>query len=124
MDNTTIDDFIQIENDMILEYVRANPYPMYEEMLSRIRSNIELWSEYGKKQHICSKIIYENPTNKELIIQMGKKIYDIGGIQSLVSIHRILKYFSPYWSSKNHVIKSHGSLIEDYFQYVTTSWNA
>jgi hypothetical protein len=33
--------------------------------------------------------------NKDLIVEIGKKIYRLGGMQALVSINAILKYFSP-----------------------------
>lgn len=123
MDNN-IKDFIQVEDEMIIEFVKATPYPNYEDMLEKLDKHIDLWSEYGKQNHICCKIIYENPTNKKLVVEMGKKIYEIGGMQALSANHAIIKYFSPYWNSTNIIIKSQGLIIQEYFQDVSSDWKA
>jgi hypothetical protein len=101
MDNNNIDieDFIQVEDEMIIEFVKVTPY-------------------------ICCKIIYENPTNKNVIVEMGKKIYEMGGIQALSANYSIIKYFSPYWNSTNIIIKMQGRIIEEYFQDVSSEWKA
>jgi hypothetical protein len=124
MVNNDIEDFIQVEDEMIIEFVKVTPYPNYEEMLEKLDKHIDLLSEYGIKNHICCKTIYENPTNKNLIIEMGKKIYEMGGIQSLSANHTIIKYLSPYWNSTNIIIKSQGGIIEEYFQDVSSDWKA
>ena len=108
---------------MILEFIKVNPYPNFEEMLEKLKNNIELISEYGLQQHICCKIIYENPRNKKLIVDMGKKIYELGGFEALQANHSIIKYFSPYWENNtNNIIKSQGSIIEQYFEEVSLEW--
>lgn len=122
--NNENDDLIEVENEMILEFVKMNNYPNYQEMLNKLQNNIKLLSEYNQQNHICCKIIYDNPTNKNLIVEMGKKIYQSGGIQSLSAIHSIIKYFSPYWNSTNYIIKMQGRIIEEYFQDVTVEWKA
>jgi hypothetical protein len=53
---------------------------------------------------------------------MGKKIYEMGGMQSLSTNHTIIKYFSPYWNSTNIRIKIQGRIIENYFQDVSSEW--
>ena len=115
---------IQVEDEVIVEFVKVTPYPNYEEMLKKLDKHIELLCEYGKQHHMCCKIIYENPTNKNLIVEMGKKIYEMGGIQALSSNHAIIKYFSPYWKSTNIIIKMQGRIIEEYFQNVSSEWKA
>ena len=122
--NNDIEDFIQVEDEMIIEFVKVTPYPNYEEMLEKLDKHIDLWSEYGIKNHICCKIIYENPTNKNLIVEMGKKIYEMGGMQALSANHTIIKYLSPYWNSTNKIIKSQGGIIQEYFQDVSSDWKA
>ena len=122
--NNDIEDFIQVEDEMIIEFVKVTPYPNYEKMLEKLKKDITLWSEYGEQQHICCKIIYENPINKNLIIEMGKKIYEKGGLQSLSACYYIIKYFSPYSNSTNIIIKSQGGIIQDYFQDVSSEWKA
>lgn len=108
----------QIDDKIIVEFVKVMPYPNYEEMLEKLDNNIELWCEYGKKNHICCKKIYENPTNRNLIIEMGKKIYEMGGLQALLANHTIIKNFSPYSSSTNIIIKMQERVIKEYFKEV------
>ena len=114
----------QVENEVIEEYVKVYPYPSFTKMMNNIKEHIELWAEYGKFNHICCKLIYENPTDKEMIIKMGTKIYERGGMQALSCNHAVIKYFSPYWESNNPIVKSHGAIIEDYFQEITPEWKA
>jgi hypothetical protein len=113
-----------LEDEVIIEFVKVTPYPSYEEMLEKLDKHIGLWCEYGKQHHICCKTIYENPTNKNLIIEMGKKIYKMGGMQALSANHTIIKCFSPYWDSTNIIIKTQGRIIEEYFQDVSSEWKA
>jgi len=117
-------DIIETENDIIKSFVTSTPYPSYQEMMDYLKNNIELECEYGEINHNLCKTIYENPTNEELIIEVGKKIYKRGGIQALYANYTILKYFSPYWRSTNIVIKSQGSMIGHFFQSVTEEWKA
>jgi hypothetical protein len=78
------------EDKMILKFVQKYPYPDHEDMLTKLISYVDLYTEYSKLNHDCCKIIYENPTNAEIILNMGKQIYKNGGIKSLKAIHRIL----------------------------------
>lgn len=72
--NTNITgDLIKEEDAVIEKFVKETPYPNYEEMVEKLDDYIDLWSEYSEQNHICCKMIYENPRNKKLIIEMGKK---------------------------------------------------
>jgi len=122
MNNNDNKDLIQEENEVIEEFVKVTPYPSYEEMLETLENHIELWAEYGNFNHVCCKTIYENPLNKNLIVEMGKNIYAMGGLQALSANHSIIKYFSPYWKSTNIIIKMQGRIIEEYFQDVSSEW--
>jgi hypothetical protein len=104
------------------KFVKENPYPTYKEMMNKLDNHMDLFSEYGKMQHNWCKTIYENPTNKDIIIETGKKIYRLGGMQALVSNNTILKYFSPYWDSLDSDIKNQGDVIDLYFAGVTLEW--
>ena len=135
-------DFVRVEEELVEEFVKANPYPGYEKILEKIGESIErsykkgwisnsfyerylnLYSEYGELQHICCKIIYEHPRNKDLIVKIGKKIYGLGGFQALSATHDIIKYFSPYAESKHIFIRMQGRMIEEYFQDVCEEWKA
>ena len=102
-------------NFAIEEYVKSYPYPEYNDMVEKIENNLAVWSEYSIINHDCCKIIYENPNNKDLIVEMGKKIYKSGGLQALKMNHNVIKNYSPYSQSTNNKIKTH---VEAYFQDV------
>ena len=106
------------DNAIIIRFVQTNPYPSYEEMMERIDCRVDLFAEYGSKNHVCCKIIYENPTNKELIVEMGKAIYKMGGLQALSKNHEIIKCFSPYKTLVQ------GRIIEEYFEGVCAEWKS
>jgi len=92
-----INNYIQVENELIEEYVRVNAYPEFEVISNILYENIDfldMYAEYGLPNHICCKIIYENPIDKGLIIRMGKEIYNRGGIQALTMNHNVIKYIS------------------------------
>ena len=71
----------------IKQFVILNPYPSYDDMLKNIGNRIDLEAEYGTQNHIWCKIIYDNPTNKDLIVETGKAIYKMGGTQALTKNH-------------------------------------
>jgi hypothetical protein len=106
------------DDNAIIRFVQTNPYPSYEEMMERIDCRVDLFAEYGSKNHVCCKIIYENPTNKELIVEMGKAIYKMGGLQALSKNHEIIKCFSPYKTLVQ------GRIIEEYFEGVCAEWKS
>jgi len=107
---------------IIEEYVKTHIYPEYDIMTDIIENHLDLWSEYGKSNHIYCKNIYENPNSKDLIIEMGKLIYKMGGLQSLIKNYKIIKYFSPYCRSTNSIIKEQLMIIKEYFKEVCSEW--
>ena len=110
--------------DGIDRFVRENPYPSYKEMTNKLNDHIELSAEYGQTQHACCKTIYENPNDDELIVTMGKRIHALGGTQALASNFSIIKYFSPYSSSRDVEIKLQTRIIESYFEEVSPEWKS
>ena len=60
------------DDNAIIRFVQTNPYPSYKKMIERIDCHVDLFAEYGPKNYDWCKIIYENSTNKELIVEMGK----------------------------------------------------
>ena len=106
------------------EFVKSNPYPTYQEMEKMLENNIMLYSEYGLFQHKCCKTIYENPHNKEIIIQSGKEIYNLGGIRALSANLSVLKNYSPYSQSFSTEIKGQSMIVEIYFQECCPGWIA
>ena len=115
---------LQAYTKLLEDYVKENPYPSYEEMETKLMQDLILYSEYGKMNHNCCKKIYENPTNKNLIVEMGKQIFTAGGIQALSANHKILKYHSPFSESTDTEIRSWGKSLEFYFMDVTPKWLA
>lgn len=121
-------DYVKIEEELIEEFVKANPYPPYKEIYNLLEKQsdsdltyLDMFCEYGEKNHICCKIIYDNPNNEELIVDMGKKIYERGGKWALQQNLRVLRLI--YSNSTHPIIKGHARMIEDYFhQKVSPEW--
>lgn len=120
--------YCNVEKEMITEFVKANPYFNYKTIINDIykltdkTKSDELFDEYGKYNHYCCKIIYENPNNKELIIKMGKYIYNRGGKQALVNNYRIITNFTPCRLSTNNIIRSAFYIVGNYFSNVCDDW--
>lgn len=102
-----------IEQEFIEENIKQYPYPSYDIVLQKIENNMQLWSEYGEPNHRWCKTIYENPNNKELIVDIGKQIYKSGGLQALIMNYNVIKYFNPDYQNKN---------IKEYFKEVCSEW--
>jgi len=111
-------------SELLNEYIKDNPYPDYEEMEEILSNNPVLYSEYGKMHHECCKIIYENATNKDLIVEMAKRIFNVGGMQALRANYQILRNCTPFSESDNPEIRSWGKILEFYFMDVTPKWMA
>ena len=107
-----------VENEVMLEFVKLNPYPSYsciEKMISNYtnkRYSLIWLSEFSEYNYKLCKDIYENPTNEELIRQCGQKIYNKGGEQAMQAIFYILVNFSPSSFSENPAIKFYLRTIE------------
>jgi dissimilatory sulfite reductase (desulfoviridin) alpha/beta subunit len=86
---------VEEEKKAIEEFVSNNPYPSYEEILSLIKPDIEMWAEYGEPNHYFCKEIYENVTNKEIVKKSGERIDKRGGIQAMRQNYYVLKLASP-----------------------------
>ena len=106
-------------------YIKKYPYPTFENMrlfIERSRFRNKLKGEYTQMSHLCCKIIYENPSNQELIIKMGKKIYAEGGMNLLWTHHVILMAFSPLGDRKL-CTDFQNKIIEKHFRNVCSEWN-
>ena len=120
-----INDYIQLEEELIEEYVKSSPYPQYEDIIKILYYNLtflDMYAEYGELNHTWCKTIYNNPNNKKLIVEMGKNIYNRGGMQALVQNHQVLRLI--YSKSNNIIIKGYVRIIEEYFQDVCDEWVA
>ena len=111
-DDDSDSDYDYDDDDAVKRFVILNPYPSYEDMLQKIDRRIDLEAEYGTQNHIWCKTIYDNPTNKNLVVETGKAIFTSGGKQALTKNLEIIKCYSPYWNSS---FKNQGCIIEKYF---------
>ena len=105
------------ESAYIEDFVKENPYPNYKDMCEKIKTNLQLWCEYGKPNHEWCKTIYENATNKAIIKEMGENINKRGGMQAMVMNYYILKDHSPFSKSNHYVINCWAH------SYVEFSWD-
>ncbi len=112
------------EMNNVIEFVKNNPYPDYNVIIHKIYNNIELYSEYGRMQHTCAKIIYDNPYNEKLIAKVATRVYNSGGIQSLRALHYIIKYLSPYYQEKNNDARCYPAILNFYFDRCCEEWRA
>ena len=58
-----------------MKFVIENPYPKYEEVIKIIKNEdhrmyVDMFAEYGKKNHKWMKEIYENILEKEIVKKM------------------------------------------------------
>lgn len=129
----TIEEFVKNNKFYHFNYIIKDINNLYEFSLinknlmkgsdkDRLINMIEnINNEYDNITHLYCKKIYENPNNKELIIKIGKKIYEKGGIKALTISHDIIAYFSPY--KKNEIIrKEQINKIDDCFDEVSKEW--
>ena len=107
------------KDEVMLEFIKLNPYPSYscieEKMSSFIKKCPEVlnWlSEFSDENYKLSKDIYENPTNEKLIRQCGQKIYNRGGEEAMRAIFYILCNFMPSSFSENPVIRFYLRKVE------------
>ena len=111
---------IRSEDKDLHEYIVKHPYPDYEEVCRKFKNHIDILAEYGEVHHICCKRIYENPNDHEMIIEMGKKIYKLGGIQALVMNFNVIEAF--YSKSNIPSIIGQIRIVETCFARVSPEW--
>lgn len=112
-DKNISDNTSDTKDEAIKQFVILNPYPSFDEMSKNIERRIDLEAEYGVSNHAWCKTIYDNPTNENLIVETGKAIYRMGGMQALSKNLEVIQCYSPYWNSS---FTSQGSVIGKYFE--------
>ena len=63
------------DKTFFMKFVIENPYPKYEEVIKIIKNEdhrmyVDMFAEYGKKNHKWMKEMYENILEKEIVKTM------------------------------------------------------
>ena len=80
----------EIEQDLkkFNEFIKNKSYPSFNEVMKIIEEDredvIHMFAEYGEKNHQCMNNIFENPLDKEIVRNNGKKINKRGGKTAMV----------------------------------------
>lgn len=106
-----------MNQEQLLDYVRNNSFPCYDEMCKRLEAHVELWAEYAEYNQTACKIIYENPLNRSLIVKMGKLIYERGGFKALQANFYTITCFSPLAK-----VQGYAKQLEYIFGDVSKEW--
>ena len=95
-------------------FVAKNPYPSYEKIMEGLQeafqkkycggASFSWMSEYGHINHEWCKTIYENITNKDKVIEIGRRIGQRGGLRAMQANWYIMYHFSPLIMSKNEYV--------------------
>ena len=96
----------------VIKYIQTNPFPSYDEMISRIGSNMNVYAEYGETNHNSLKKIYESFMNKDVAKKEGLLIYKRGGTRALQMNCTAFMYHGPFSTSYNPEIKYESKTLE------------
>lgn len=104
------------------QMLKKKSYPSMEKLEKTILQNIHIFSEYGDFNHVICKQIYENIEDKNKVIELGKMIYQRGGIQALRMNYYVICYALK--QNKNEDIQCQYKTLEHLFEKVTQEWIA
>lgn len=124
-DHKTLCKEVSREFKMVKEFTDKNPYPSYEELLSRLQKSdrpfpISLTSLYKENIHQFCKAIYENPVNMKKAREMGQNIYNEGGKEAMEACIYVLRMFSPTASSNSIQISGFWRMTEGWWDGIGT----
>lgn len=94
------------EDEPIINFVKAHPYPSYEEMVNIIGKDDRTYAEYGEKNHELCKKIYENITDSKIVADCGLAINEMGGFQAMSANYKVLLMYSPFREATNPNVRS------------------
>jgi len=95
------------ELDDIEYYVYNNPYPDYEEMIEKLEKHWQMQGEYGEDNHEWCQTMYYNIWDDDCIYEMGKNIYEKGGLYAMIQNYHTLVQLSPFADSQNTIIRNY-----------------
>jgi len=99
--------------------VAGHPYPAFKTMQERLKPHLELWAEYGEANHVLCKIIYDNCTDEDRVVDSGKRIFHRGGFKALQANYYVI---SAVLRDAGASGQTHA--IEIMFEKVTPEWRA
>lgn len=82
----------------IEQFIKANPYPSFDQMEDLQFTRLDLDSEYGPTNHNYCKKLYETmhlDNNKKYVDELIKCVKSGGGSQALKCNAETLRLFSP-----------------------------
>ncbi len=105
-DNLNID--IKDEDAIMIQFVKDNPFISFKEYNQLAIKNNLIYNN-GKVPYVVyllSRVLYENPTNENKIIEVGKKLYDLGDKKLMRFVYSILsiihkQYLDPVVNGQN-----------------------
>jgi hypothetical protein len=93
-------------------YIACHPYPSYDEMINRIEEcpflSMEMYAEYGELNHEYLKQIYESNFNEALTKDLGRKIYERGGLRAMQMNCSAFQYLGPFVDSIDREVRISG----------------
>ncbi len=99
-------------------YIDANKYPSYEEACDIINmtiddiDRIDVIAEYDQTNHRWLESIYKSKFDVELTKNIGKRIYDSGGITAMMMNYYAFQYVSPFRKSENEYIRNFSKRLD------------
>lgn len=96
----------------VTKYIKENPFPSYDEMITRIGNNMDVYAEYGESNHNSLKKIYESCMNRDVAKKEGLLIYKRGGTRALQLNCAAFMYYGPFSTSHNPEIKYESKTLE------------
>ena len=107
------------EQKKVMDAVSSRTYPSYESWIERLKSQHDLYAEYGKANHVLCKIIYDNCTDEERVVDAGKRIHQRGGFQALQC-----NYYVIQAALRDAGVAEQATDIMLMFEKVTPEWRA
>jgi hypothetical protein len=104
------------ENQLLQEHIKNNTFPSYKEMLIRMKQHpyyMEMYAEYGERNHDALKQIYESGMDINVAKKLGNEIYLRGGTWALQMNCTAFMYCGPFINSQySHVRYNGGKTLE------------
>ena len=84
----------------VVEYVKKNPFPSFEEMYKKIYNDLERshwlewFADYGDKMHNMVVKCYDNVGDNKILKETSKELYEKEGFHAWINCFQILLHCS------------------------------